>query len=50
MSATLSITDRNYILIDGKIIAEGDGDAIRSDEHVRKFYLGQGFARNGGSE
>lgn len=45
VSATLSITDRNYILIDGKIIAEGDADAIRTDEHVKKFYLGQGYQR-----
>ncbi len=45
VSATLSITDRNYILIDGEIVAEGDENAIRGNEHVRRFYLGQGFDR-----
>ncbi len=42
VNATLSITDRNYILIDGKIFAEGGEDEIRSNEHVKKFYLGHG--------
>ncbi len=48
VSATLSITDRNYILIDGEIIAEGDGDAIRNNDLVRKYYLGEGFERENG--
>lgn len=43
VDATLNITDSNYILIDGQIIAHGNGDAIRADEHVKKFYLGQGY-------
>lgn len=43
VSATFRITDRNYILISGKIIAEGDADQISSNEHVRKFYLGTQF-------
>ncbi len=43
VEATLSITDRNYILIAGRIEAEGDERAIRSNPHVRKHYLGQGF-------
>ncbi|MFQ3586420.1 MAG: LPS export ABC transporter ATP-binding protein [Fimbriimonadaceae bacterium] len=43
VGATLRITDRNYILIDGKIIAEGDAEQIASDELVRKHYLGQQF-------
>lgn len=43
VEATLSITDYNYILIDGKIRAEGQEDAIRNDPDVRKFYLGEGF-------
>ncbi len=42
VDATLSITDRNHILVDGTIIAEGDEDAIRANEQVRKFYLGEG--------
>lgn len=45
VSATLSITDRNYIMIDGEIIAEGNADAIRNNDLVRKYYLGEGFER-----
>lgn len=44
VGATLGITDRNYILIDGVIIAEGDADTISSNPKVRKHYLGTMFA------
>jgi lipopolysaccharide export system ATP-binding protein len=43
VSATLGITDRNYILVDGEIIAEGDARAISADALVRKHYLGSQF-------
>lgn len=43
VSATLRITDRNYILVDGQIIAEGSGPEIAANELVRKHYLGQQF-------
>lgn len=43
VSATLRITDRNYILIDGKIIASGSGEQIAGNDLVRKHYLGQQF-------
>lgn len=43
VEATLNITDRVYILIDGKIIAEGDQASIRNNEIVRRHYLGQGY-------
>ena len=43
VAATLRITDRNYILIDGQIIASGKGVDIAEDPHVRKHYLGQQF-------
>ncbi len=43
VDATLNITEKNYILIDGKIIAEGNADSIRENELVKKFYLGQGY-------
>lgn len=43
VSATLKITDRNYILIAGKIEAEGDRNAIIGNSHVREFYLGSQF-------
>jgi len=43
VDATLNITDRNYILVDGEIIATGDQATIRSNALVRKHYLGQGY-------
>ena len=43
VAATLKITDRNYILIDGKIVAEGTSKEISDDPHVRKHYLGHQF-------
>lgn len=43
VAATLRITDRNYILVDGQIVAEGDKVAITNDPHVRKHYLGQQY-------
>jgi len=43
ISATLRITDRNYILIGGKIFARGTGQEIASNEGVRKHYLGAQF-------
>ena len=43
VGATLNITDRNYILVAGKIIAEGERDAIVADPDVRKYYLGERF-------
>lgn len=46
VAATLKITDRNYILIDGKIVAEGNGKEIADNELVRKHYLGQQFGND----
>lgn len=40
---TLSITDRAYILHDGKILIEGDAKTIANDPVARKFYLGENF-------
>lgn len=44
VSATLGITDRNYILIDGRIIAQGSGREISADPKVRSHYLGSQFS------
>ncbi|MCL2439517.1 MAG: LPS export ABC transporter ATP-binding protein [Alphaproteobacteria bacterium] len=41
---TLSITDRAYILHDGKILAEGDSESIILDTNVRRVYLGENFS------
>lgn len=40
---TLSITDRAYILVDGKVIRDGSAEMLASDEFVRKVYLGPNF-------
>ncbi|MDQ3194236.1 MAG: LPS export ABC transporter ATP-binding protein [Bacteroidota bacterium] len=40
---TLSIVDRAYILIDGKIFRSGNASELANDEMVRKFYLGENF-------
>ena len=42
---TLGIVDKAYVLVDGKVIAEGDADEIATNELVRKHYLGEGFRR-----
>lgn len=40
---TLHITDRAYILAQGKVLAEGSATALVNDEQVRKVYLGKRF-------
>lgn len=40
---TLSITDRTYILVEGKVIREGTAEVLAGDEFVRKVYLGPNF-------
>ncbi len=40
---TLSIVDRAYILISGKIFKEGSSEELAKDEEVRKLYLGERF-------
>ncbi|HRB18640.1 MAG TPA: LPS export ABC transporter ATP-binding protein, partial [Chitinophagales bacterium] len=40
---TLTITDRAYMLFEGKIIKQGTAEELASDEQVRKVYLGQNF-------
>ncbi len=49
VGATLRITDRNYILTDGKILAAGSSQEIADNEMVRKHYLGQQFDYNEGT-
>ncbi|MGB1882317.1 MAG: LPS export ABC transporter ATP-binding protein [Gammaproteobacteria bacterium] len=41
---TLRICDRAYIVNEGKIIAEGDAEAILGNEKVRRVYLGESFS------
>ena len=40
---TLSITDRAYLLFEGKILKSGTSAQLAEDEHVRKVYLGKNF-------
>ncbi len=40
---TLSITDRAYLLFEGKIIKQGNAEELAEDEQVRRVYLGQNF-------
>ena len=40
---TLRISDRAYILHEGKVISEGDPATIINDPKVREVYLGQSF-------
>jgi lipopolysaccharide export system ATP-binding protein len=41
---TLGICDRAYIIIDGKVLVEGDPNTIASSEEARRYYLGDGFS------
>lgn len=43
VNATLSITDRAYLLIEGKIFKQGSAEDLANDEQVRRLYLGQNF-------
>ena len=40
---TLNITDRAYLLFEGKILKQGIAEELASDEQVRKVYLGKNF-------
>ncbi len=40
---TLSITDRTYLLFEGKVLKTGTAEDLANDEQVRKVYLGQDF-------
>jgi lipopolysaccharide export system ATP-binding protein len=43
---TLSVTDRAYIINDGKIFRDGTPDELGRDPEVRRVYLGEGFSLN----
>lgn len=40
---TLSITDRAYLLFEGKLLKQGTAEELAEDEMVRKVYLGRNF-------
>ncbi len=41
---TLSITDRAYLLFEGKILKSGTAEQLANDKQVRKVYLGSNFS------
>ncbi len=43
VTETLSICDRAYLLIDGKIFRHGTAEELAADEQVKKLYLGRNF-------
>jgi lipopolysaccharide export system ATP-binding protein len=43
VNETLSITDRAYLLFEGRILKSGTAEELAADEQVRKVYLGKYF-------
>jgi lipopolysaccharide export system ATP-binding protein len=41
---TLSITDRSYLLFDGKILKSGTSEFLANDDEARRLYLGESFS------
>jgi lipopolysaccharide export system ATP-binding protein len=41
---TLRLTDRTYILADGKVVTQGTAEAVAADPLARKHYLGENFS------
>ncbi|MBQ8032609.1 MAG: LPS export ABC transporter ATP-binding protein [Elusimicrobiaceae bacterium] len=40
---TLPLTERAYLIYDGKILVEGDQETLLNDTNARKLYLGEDF-------
>ncbi len=40
---TLNITDRTYLLYEGKVLKEGNAEFLTNDPEARKIYLGENF-------
>lgn len=43
VNETLSITDRAYLLFEGRILKQGTAEELAADEQVRRVYLGKHF-------
>jgi len=43
VNETLSITDRAYLMFEGKLLKEGTAEDLAADEQVRRVYLGKHF-------
>ena len=40
---TLPLTERAYLIYDGKILVEGDQNTLLNDKNARRLYLGEDF-------
>ncbi|SEJ32959.1 lipopolysaccharide export system ATP-binding protein [Cyclobacterium xiamenense] len=43
VNETLSITDRAYLMFEGRLLKAGTAEELAADEQVRKVYLGKNF-------
>jgi len=43
---TLSITDRSYLMFEGKILKSGTSEVLANDEDAKRLYLGDSFRLN----
>jgi lipopolysaccharide export system ATP-binding protein len=43
VNETLSITDRAYLMFEGKLLKAGTAEELAADEQVRRVYLGRNF-------
>lgn len=43
VQATLNITDRAYLMVEGAIFKDGTAEELAADEEARKYYLGTDF-------
>ncbi len=43
VSQTLAITDKTYIMFEGRILKEGSPEDLANDKDVRRVYLGENF-------
>lgn len=43
VNETLSITDRAYLMFEGKLLKQGTAEELAADEQVRRVYLGKHF-------
>ena len=43
VNETLSITDRAYLMFEGRLLKQGSAEELANDEQVRKVYLGKHF-------
>ncbi len=48
VAVTLAVTDRAYIINEGRIFRAGTPDALGRDPEVRRVYLGENFSLTGG--